>query len=71
MNALVEGDKNTAKVYVLDEKTATAHRVRIRPDHIGDDFFTVPTAEVTLDQPLITEGAAWLREGSKVRPLNR
>lgn len=67
MNALVEGYRDRASVYI--PVNDTARKVVVRPEHIGPDFFTVSTAQFDLEQSsrIITDGAAYLHEGSPIR----
>ncbi len=66
MDALVEGEEALARVFVYDSQAKTAHSITVRPDHIGEDFFTVLAEETRINQPVITIGAAYLSEGSQV-----
>lgn len=67
MNALVDGEADKARVFELaaDQKV---HKRELRPDFIGKDYFTVP-AKTGLQNPLVTDGAAYLSEGEVVAVL--
>ena len=69
MNALVEGERETAQVFLLDSRTNTAKKVQVRPEHIGDGFFTVLASDLQGAQ-VITDGAAYLSNGDKVQIVN-
>jgi len=63
MNALVEGNSKEAKVFVPSQDSQHAKAVTIVPEYIGDDFFTVSQAKWPGNKQVITDGAAYLREG--------
>ncbi|MEM9889201.1 MAG: efflux RND transporter periplasmic adaptor subunit [Bacteroidota bacterium] len=65
MNALVEGKADRANIYVPAD--GKARKVSIRPEYIGKDFFTVSTNQVTDLERVITDGAAYLKEGAAIR----
>ena len=69
MNALVEGEKEVAQVFLLEPRTNTAKKVQIRPEHIGNGYFTVLAGELPADR-VITDGAAYLSDGDKVEIVN-
>ncbi|MEM1328351.1 MAG: efflux RND transporter periplasmic adaptor subunit [Bacteroidota bacterium] len=65
MNALVEGNASRANIYIpVDGK---AKKVSIRPDYIGADYFTVHADELNNVTQVITDGAAYVRDGEAIR----
>lgn len=66
MQALVEGDEKEVKVYTHEKRKVK--ELRATPVDIEEDFFTIEMME---DSPLyvITEGAAYVREGQEVNIL--
>lgn len=68
MRALVDGEASRARVFAVD-KQQQVHKVELRPDYIGNDYFTVVAAEQQLQEPLVIEGAAYLSEGETVEIL--
>lgn len=65
INALVEGYKNKANIYTIKENLA--QRVSIQPAYIGNDFFTIVEDELVGINQVITDGAAYLKEGMEVK----
>ena len=66
VEAVLEGHGADAFVYVLDPKAMTATRRRIRIGAIKDNAITVLTG-VSLGEQVITQGAAYLRDGDRVQ----
>ncbi|MGI9544769.1 MAG: efflux RND transporter periplasmic adaptor subunit, partial [Cyclobacteriaceae bacterium] len=64
VNALVEGDQQWAKVFVPDSSSQTARPLLVRPDHIGEQYFTVLASEWDDKPQVITEGSAYLKAGA-------
>jgi RND family efflux transporter MFP subunit len=69
MNALVEGARQSAGIYVLNEGSSAAKKIAIRPDYIGNDFFTVMATGFDYTR-VITDGAAFITDGDDVRIIN-
>lgn len=65
MNALVEGYQNKANIYIPINDTA--RKVTIRPEYIGGDYFTVSTEQLENVTAVITDGAAYLKDGEPIR----
>lgn len=66
IDALVEGDRNTAVVFVPDAQRQTAQRVAVRPYHIGNNFFTVLKEHAPPLEEVITDGAPYLSENAEI-----
>ena len=66
VTALVEADGPSATVYVLDERAGVA---RLRPIEVGAIVGerVVVRRGLEAGEQVITDGAAWLREGAPVR----
>lgn len=65
MNALVEGNVDRANIYIpVDGK---AQKVSVQPQHIGPDYFTVDASSVPPLKRVITDGAAYLKDGEPIR----
>lgn len=69
INALVEGYKDKANIYLL--KNNKAHKISIQPIYIGADFFTVSPNALKDNYIVITEGAAYLKDGMEVNIVNQ
>ncbi|MDW7693954.1 efflux RND transporter periplasmic adaptor subunit [Flammeovirgaceae bacterium SG7u.111] len=69
MDALVEGRKETAQVFVLEQKENKVKKVEVSPSHIGEGYFTVLASSFTKAQ-VVTEGAAYLADGDIVEVVN-
>lgn len=65
MNALVEGYKEKANIYILDGETA--QKVSIQPAYIGNDFFTITSDKFNGMEQVITDGAAYLKDGMAIK----
>ena len=67
MNALVEGYKNKANIYIVNGETA--QKVSIQPTYIGNDFFTISADNFDLNgmEEVITDGAAYLKDGMAIK----
>jgi RND family efflux transporter MFP subunit len=66
ITALVDADGAHATVYVLDAGSGTARRKDITLGAILGEQVIV-TAGLALGEPVITDGAAWLTDGRRVR----
>lgn len=67
MDALVEGYRDQAKVFLADSGRTKALSRSVRPEYIGADFFTISTTDLPADAYVITAGAAYLKDGAKIR----
>ncbi len=67
MHALVEGLDNEVAVFTVSEEKAK--RTIVSPQFIGDDFFTVEVSQLQSKQ-VITDGAAYLRDGEAFETIN-
>ena len=67
LDALVEGSADIANLYVPNESGSLAIKKRVRPLHIGDGFFTIDPKELSGFPQVITQGAAYLKEGDSIR----
>lgn len=65
MNALVEGYKEKANIYIVNGETA--QKVSIRPAYIGNDFFTITSDNLNGTEQVITDGAAYLKDGMAIK----
>ena len=65
MNALVEGYKDKANIYILNGETA--QKVSIQPVYIGNDFFTITSDDLNGMEQVITDGAAYLKDGMTIK----
>ncbi len=70
MDALVEGQEDRVAVYVPDTEKSKVNKRKLRPSYIGDDFFAVPADQLPEDSWVVTEGAAYLREGADIKVIN-
>ena len=64
MNALVEGYKSKANIYTIHENKA--EKISIQPAYIGNDFFTISENGLNGIEQVITDGAAYLKDGMEV-----
>ncbi|MBX2841346.1 MAG: efflux RND transporter periplasmic adaptor subunit [Flammeovirgaceae bacterium] len=69
INALVEGNQETAQIYVLEEKSNTVKKVKVKPEYIVDGFFTIQ-ANDSMSGKVVVEGAAYLSDGDQVEIIN-
>ena len=65
MNALVEGYKNKANIYTI--RGDKAKRISIEPAYIGNDFFTISAINLNGIDRVITDGAAYLKDGMEIK----
>lgn len=65
--ALVEADRNTAHVFVPDQQKKRALRKILRIQHLGEDYFAVNPEELKGVKEVITDGATYLQNQSKIR----
>ena len=68
IDALVEAEKDEAKIFIYDSSTKTAQKIKLVPDHIGRDYFTVLAQPGVESVAVITKGGAYLKDGEKVKP---
>ncbi|MEO0471903.1 MAG: efflux RND transporter periplasmic adaptor subunit [Bacteroidota bacterium] len=67
MAALVEGAEDQVNIYVATEDETKAQKLSVRPQYIGDGYFTVSTDQLDQHVKVITEGAAYLKDGAAIR----
>lgn len=70
-NALVEGHKNYAIIYVsvkVGEKIR-AKRTKVYPDYIGESFFTLSKEQLSGVDRIVTDGAAYLSDGMEIQEI--
>ncbi|MBD3289882.1 efflux RND transporter periplasmic adaptor subunit [candidate division KSB1 bacterium] len=65
IEALVEGDRNTGFVFTLNESKDTAEKIKVRIDRIFDGTIGVSKGLESVSE-VVTEGASYLTDGSKV-----
>ncbi len=70
MDALVEGYRNQAFLFIPDETGEKAKRISVVPAYIGAGYFTVLEEQLKAYDYVITEGAAYLEEGMEIRILD-
>lgn len=62
MHAIIEGLEEQVAIYVPDDQKVK--KKLVRPEFIGDDFFTTSIASFDQNTPeVLTDGASFLREG--------
>ena len=66
MNSLVEGEKEEAKIYVIDLETQRVSPKVVTPQTIGDGFFTVNAESFGPPEWVVTEGATYLHADQEV-----
>lgn len=71
MDALVEGYRDRAKVFLADSSRTKAVSHAVHPGYIGAEFFTIPTTDLPADAYVITAGAAYLKDGAKIRVMEQ
>lgn len=64
INALVEGYQKRVNIYTI--KDGIAIKKSIEPIYIGNDFFTVNETQLEGIEQVVTDGAAYLKEGLQV-----
>ena len=67
MAALVEGAEDQVNIFVAEEDGTKARKVEVHPQYIGDGYFTVSTDQLDGNAQVITDGAAWLKDGAAIR----
>jgi|TARA_R110000824_G_scaffold118960_2_gene271573 RND family efflux transporter MFP subunit len=65
-SAILEGHGQTATVYVVDEQSMTAKRLRVTLNGLQDDMVLV-TSGLKAGQRVVSAGAPYLREGAPVK----
>jgi len=65
MNALVEGYKEKANIYTAND--GFAQKISIQPVYIGNDFFTISSNSLEGTEQVITDGAAYLKDGMAIK----
>ena len=64
MNALVEGYQKKVNIYTVKEGVAI--KKSVEPIYIGNDFFTITENQLGGIEQVVTDGAAYLKEGLEV-----
>jgi RND family efflux transporter MFP subunit len=67
LDALVEGNEEEVTIFLLQEEGNTAKEIKVRPDFIGEDYFTVSRANNLVLEKVITSGAPYLRDNDKIQ----
>lgn len=65
INALVEGYQKQANIYTVKEGIAI--KKSVQPIYIGSDFFTISKNQLVGIKQVVTDGAAYLKEGLPVK----
>ena len=68
LNALVEGYQRQVNIYTV--KDGKAIKKSIEPLYIGNDFFTVADNQLEGIEQVVTDGAAYLKEGLLVKVVD-
>ena len=68
INALVEGYQRQANIYTVQDGKAI--KKSIEPLYIGNDFFTVADNQLEGIEQVVTDGAAYLKEGLVVKVVD-
>ncbi len=63
--AMIEGDQKNASVFFTEDQL-TVQKRQLRVDKIYDEFFTVNSDQLSENQYLIIEGAAYLNTGDSI-----
>ena len=69
MNALVEGNNESAYIFLLTDNGNNRNLVKktkVYPKAIKSDFFIVPKGQLGQEIEIVTEGAAYLKDGLEV-----
>lgn len=66
LESVVEAEEQEASIYLADTAAGEARLVNLSLSAIGDDFVLVDTVGVSLNAPVITAGAGFLRPNSKI-----
>ncbi|WKN29710.1 efflux RND transporter periplasmic adaptor subunit [Porifericola rhodea] len=69
MQALVEGHKDEASIFVANHKSKQVQKVKVTPQHIGNDFFTISASLPPAFDYVVTEGAAYLKDQDSIQIL--
>lgn len=69
MDALVEGYREKAKVFLTDSTQTVVASKTVRPEYVGADFFTVREDELPTGAFVVTDGAAYLQEQSEIEVI--
>ena len=65
INALVEGYQKQVNIYTV--KDGVAIKKSVAPIYIGNDFFTIADNQLEGIEQVVTDGAAYLKEGLQVK----
>lgn len=69
LSALIEGNRQKARVFFYDDNTGQATLTEIQPIHIGNTFFTVAVSDAIDLNHVITDGGAYINDGEIVQPI--
>ena len=69
IKALVEGYKEKANIYTLENNRAK--KLAIQPIYIGKDYFTISKKQLEGIPTIITDGAAYVKEGIEVKVVEQ
>ncbi len=67
MDALVEGYREKARIFLADSTRQRVTAREVTPRHIGPDYFTISPAELPDGASVVTAGAAYLSDGAAIR----
>lgn len=70
LNALVEGNHSGVNIFVPSGTIGKAKKIVVRPDYIGNNFFTVLISEWKAAKQVITDGSAYLKDGESFTVIN-
>lgn len=68
MSALVEGDKESAVIYVQENETV--RKMTVHPTYITDEFFVISQEEAKELSFVVVQGVAYAKPGMEVEVLN-
>lgn len=67
IDALVEGNDELLTVFIPEKGDSVAHEVALKPDFIGENYFTVERSEDLVLDRVITSGAPYLLDKDKIK----
>jgi RND family efflux transporter MFP subunit len=66
MNALVQGDEDSAEIYVVHPSSSEVSRKHVTPQFIGDGYFTVSAQNFGDPQWVVVRGAPYIEQNRPV-----
>ena len=66
MSALVDGSRDLVSIMIPVNERTSARKITVRPEHVGTDYFTVLASEAGKIGEVITDGAAYVRDGETI-----